>query len=122
MGKLLLVDDDDFLSETIAECLTFVGFEVMQAGSGAAALDLLGKEHFDLILLDWQLPDMQGLDVLKEYRSAGGQSKILFLTGMRDNEHLVLSAGADGFLAKPFAIDDLTRKITKLIEQTTVTS
>lgn len=122
MGKLLLVDDDDFLSETITECLIFVGYEVMQAASGAAALELLGKEEFDLVLLDWQLPDMQGLDVLKEYRNRGGVAKILFLTGMRDNEHLVISAGADGFLAKPFAIDDLTRKISKLIEQTTVTS
>lgn len=117
MAKLLLVDDDADLAETLADLFSMLDHEVHVFGEGGPALEAMNAGQFDLILLDWQLPDMQGVDVCKRYRDAGGQSRILMLTGMRDaaSRDAGRAAGADDFLIKPFTLDQITQRLEAML-------
>lgn len=117
MAKLLLVDDDADLAETLADLFSMLDHEVQVVGEGAPALELMKGGQFDLILLDWQLPDMQGIDVCKQYRDGGGQTRILMLTGMRDSasRDAGKAAGADDFLIKPFTVDQITARLEAML-------
>lgn len=114
MSKILVVEDDEFLAETIADCLTFTGHEADRIGTGAEACEMLTANHYDLVLLDSMLPDMNGLDILKTYKEGKGSAKILFLTGAKKNEEAAMELGADVFLAKPFEIDELLSTVARL--------
>src|SRR5688572_21498171 len=95
MATLLLVDDDADLSETLKDLFEMFDHEVDVAADGSGALELLGAgKEYDLIMLDWQLPDMAGIDVCKKYRDSNGASPILLLTGMRDAECLAVGKNA----------------------------
>lgn len=117
MARILLVDDDEDLATTLAELFEMMEHEVKVAGDGQGALTLLQAEQFDAILLDWQLPDMNGVEVCRKYRESGGTSKVLMLTGMRDaaSKEAGKVAGADDFLTKPFTIDQLTERVQALL-------
>jgi DNA-binding response OmpR family regulator len=114
MSNILVVEDDEFLAETIADCLIFTGHTAECAGTGTDAQVRMKAGGFDLILLDSMLPDMNGLDILKQYREEKGSAKILFLTGAKKNEEAALELGADYFLSKPFEIDELLSVVAKL--------
>ena len=113
MPNVLLIDDDTELASALKEVLELQGFSVITAETGSQGLASLQSEKFDLILLDWQLPDMQGVDVARRYRHAGGCGRILMLTGMRDAaaRQAGKDAGADDFLTKPFTIDQLLARV-----------
>lgn len=114
MSKILVVEDDEFLAETIADCLTFTGYAADRIGTGTEASAMMRANHYDLVLLDSMLPDMNGLDILKAYRAEKGSSKILFLTGAKKNEEAAMELGADFFLSKPFEIDELLSVVARL--------
>lgn len=120
MAKILLVDDDEDLAQTLSDVFEMMDHEVLVVTEGNAALGLMNSDSFDLVLLDWQLPDMHGVDVCKQYRQNGGTSKILMLTGMRDNasKEAGKAAGADDFLTKPFSLDQLTERLEGLLAKT----
>jgi DNA-binding response OmpR family regulator len=113
MARILLVDDDEDLAETLAELFSMLDHEVEVVGNGGAALEKMRGAPFDLILLDWQLPDMTGVDVCRQYRQTGGKTRILMLSGMRDNaaQEAGKAAGVDDFLTKPFTVDQLTDRV-----------
>ena len=83
MVKILIVEDDEFLADLMQDCLSASAHDVKSVGTGGAALKELENGTFEVVLLDWQLPDMEGLDVLKQYRSNNGAAKVVMLTGMR---------------------------------------
>lgn len=117
MASLLLVDDDDDLAETLRELFELLDHQVDVAGHGAEALGLMFAKDYTLVLLDWQLPDMSGLEVCRQYRSEGGKAMILMLTGMRDDaaRNSCSDAGADSLLTKPFTVDVLTERVQELL-------
>lgn len=114
MSKILVVEDDEFLAETIADCLIFTGHSADRIGNGTEACQMMRANNYDLILLDSMLPDMNGLDILKDYREEKGPSKVLFLTGAKKNEEAAMELGADFFLSKPFEIDELLSVVNRL--------
>lgn len=117
MSKILVVEDDEFLAETIADCLIFTGHIADRIGTGTEACQMLKSNQYDLVLLDSMLPDMNGLDILKSYKAENGTAKVLFLTGAKKNEEAALELGADYFLSKPFEIDELLSVVNKLTSE-----
>lgn len=117
MASILVVEDDEDLSSTMVEWLAFNNHEAEAALDGRAALDIMCNKEFDVVILDWQLPSMLGIDVCKAYRAHGGKSAVLMLTGRRDHTEReeCLKAGATEFLPKPFRLDQLTNQIEKVL-------
>ena len=95
--RLLLVEDETKTRESVAEGLRLEGWTVTTAADGGEASGVLEREAFDLIVLDWMLPDRDGLAVLRETRVRGVQTPVLMLTarGAVDDRVLGLETGAD---------------------------
>src|ERR1700733_9075836 len=104
MAKVLLVEDDLILSDNISEWLKLEHYLVDSVSNGSEALDRLRFYQFDVIILDWMIPGVVGVDVCKEFRAHGGTTPILMLTGKKSisEKELGLDAGADDYLTKPF--------------------
>jgi two-component system, OmpR family, response regulator QseB len=109
---VLVVEDDARLAQMIAGELRMAGYEVHQAASGAAALELAFQERFDAVLLDLGLPDMDGLEVARVLRQNGGPA-ILAVTARGALEDRVegLYAGADDYITKPFSMLELRARL-----------
>lgn len=105
---LLLVDDDPQIRQLLAEVGEREGFEVVEAADGAVALEMLSRRHMDLVLLDLQMPRVNGLDVLRAVRRSGASSQIALMSGAASVEDAVeaIKLGAGEYLSKPL---DITR-------------
>ncbi|WP_022891162.1 response regulator [Agromyces subbeticus] len=110
--KILLADDDDQLQRALRITLAARGYDVIAARDGAEAIDLAANAHPDLILLDLGMPRVDGLDVIRAVR-AWSKIPILVLSGRTDSAEKVdaLDAGADDYVTKPFAMDELLARI-----------
>ena len=105
---VLVVDDDAALCQFIADALEPEGYKTMCAGDGHAALTAVEVAKPDLILLDVNMPGIDGWDVLGQVRAkAGPHRSIVVMTGQYDGQERALESGAQGYLAKPFDLDDL---------------
>ncbi|HEY9871547.1 MAG TPA: response regulator, partial [Candidatus Obscuribacterales bacterium] len=113
MAKILVVDDDPQVTETIEDRLTFEEHAVTVANSGMAGWEHLQKDQYDLVVLDWDMPDITGIDILRKFRASGGTTPVIMLTGhssIDDKEH-GLDSGADDYLTKPFSMKELSARI-----------
>jgi DNA-binding response OmpR family regulator len=110
--RVLVVEDDTRLAQMIAGELRMAGYEVHQAASGTAALEIAFRERFDAVLLDLGLPDMDGLEVARALRQNGGPA-ILAVTARGALEDRVegLYAGADDYITKPFSMLELRARL-----------
>jgi signal transduction histidine kinase/CheY-like chemotaxis protein len=109
--KVLLVDDDNAVREVTAGILADLGYTVVQAASGGAALDLLDRQsEIDLLLLDFAMPGMNGAEVAHEAHVRRPDLPILFVTGYADTE-ILESAPSDGIVRKPFVERELAAKL-----------
>jgi two-component system OmpR family response regulator len=118
--RLLLVEDDRRLAQTLAAGFAEEGFEVEPCKSGQAAVAALGQGGVDVCVLDLGLPDLDGLAVLKEVRAAAVVTPILILTardGLADRV-CGLDSGADDYLVKPFAFAELLARVRALLRRT----
>ncbi|MBA2932907.1 response regulator [Sphingomonas sp. CGMCC 1.13654] len=107
--KILLVDDEELVRSGTAEMLADMGHEIVQAGSGAAALGALRSQAFDILVTDYLMPSMSGLDLAREARRLRRDLPVLMITGFAD---LADDRGRDvARLAKPFHMDELARAI-----------
>lgn len=122
-GRILLVDDDKSIRESLRRALGFEGYDVETAADGAAALETLRIEQFDSILLDVTMPIMDGLTVARKLRERSDLTPILMLTARQEVTDRVagLDAGADDYLAKPFALDELLARLRALLRRQGVT-
>ncbi len=112
--RILLVDDDEALRQSLAEQIDLYDeFETMEAENAAKALDLVKKEHVDLVLLDVGLPDMDGRDCCRAMRRAGLKAPIVMLTGADSDADTILGldAGANDYISKPFRLNVLMARI-----------
>jgi two-component system copper resistance phosphate regulon response regulator CusR len=107
--RVLVVEDEQKTRESLAEGLRLETWSVATAATGQEALGLLGREVFDLVVLDWMLPDRDGVEVLREMRRRGQPTSVLMLTARSTlNDRVTgLDSGADDYLAKPFAFAEL---------------
>jgi len=119
MSKILLVDDDEELSQYLIDWFSERPFVVEYVANGQDALQMLENFKFELVLLDWGLPDMTGLDVLKRFRASGGTTPVIFLTGENDiwNKEQGLDSGADDYLVKPFDVRELAARIRTILRR-----
>jgi two-component system response regulator MprA len=117
--KILVVDDDPAVSGSLERALRLEGYEVETAADGGSALQALAIASPDAVVLDLQLPDIDGLEVCRRLRSAGDDTPVLMLTA-RDavNDRVQgLDAGADDYLVKPFALAELLARLRALLRR-----
>lgn len=116
MAKVLLIDDDIELCELLKEELIAAKWAVETAYNGRDGLQLLENFAYDLIVLDWQMPDLNGIDVLSHYRKDGGNTPVIFLTGEQSIESKMrgLDTGADDYLTKPFDLREFMARVRSM--------
>jgi len=119
MAKILLVEDEDDISDLITAWLAKDHHVVEVASSGEAALDLLRVYPFDVLILDWMLPGISGVEVCRDFRTRGGTTPILMLTAKShvNEKERGLDAGADDYLTKPFELKELSARIRALLRR-----
>lgn len=119
--RVLVVEDDPSLHKIISRRLSEAGYAVDDCYDGEEALDYMLSMDYDCILLDWMLPKKDGVAVLKEYRASGKGSPVLMLTAKDSIGNRVegLDAGADDYLTKPFAFDELMARIRAMMRRNT---
>ena len=112
-GQLLIVDDDPELLQFLLEELSQDSIVCQGANCGAEALLLLRQQHFDLVVLDWNLPDFNGIEICRRLRSSGDTTPVLMLTAHHDLEDRVqaLDLGADDYITKPFELPELHARV-----------
>jgi two-component system, chemotaxis family, chemotaxis protein CheY len=118
--KILVVEDEKHVLLMIKEFLKKIGFvNIIDAGDGATGLQRLRVDPVDLILSDWDMPDMTGIEFLKAVRDHNNHSKTPFLmiTAHRDKDSLVkaIKEGVSDYIVKPFTIETLEAKIYKVL-------
>lgn len=123
MAKILLVEDDGELVQSLRDWLTLENHVLELATNGDDALQMLSLFSFDVIVLDWSLPGMSGYDICKQYRLNGGHTPIIFLTGRADiaSREAGLDVGADDYLVKPFDARELSARIRSVLRRPHVT-
>ncbi len=113
MHKILLLEDDEILAQTIKELLEDEGFVVELAKNGEIALEKTFNENYDLYLLDVNVPFLNGFDFLKSLRDSGDETPAFFITALKDLESLSkgFDSGCDDYIKKPFDFDELLVRI-----------
>lgn len=117
--KILLVEDDKVLGETICDLLESESYDVEWVKDGEAALNSTLVSHFDLLLLDVNVPFINGFELLDSLRKSGDDTPAIFITALVDVASLKkgFQAGADDYIRKPFDMDELLIRIRAAIEK-----
>jgi two-component system, OmpR family, alkaline phosphatase synthesis response regulator PhoP len=117
--SILLVEDEENLHEALKLNLELEGYNVTSAYDGAAALNAVNAEYFDLIILDVMLPEMDGISVAETIRISNNEVPILILSARNSSADRVLGLkkGADDYLTKPFNLEELLLRVHKLIDK-----
>jgi len=117
--RILVIEDDEEILRVLKRVLTYEGYIVDTALTGKDGLILAREQHPDLVVLDWMLPGMDGLEVSRRLQKVGNQP-ILMLTAKDTTQDRVegLDAGADDYVVKPFEIEELLARIRALLRRT----
>jgi two-component system alkaline phosphatase synthesis response regulator PhoP len=117
--RILVVEDEKHLSETIKLNLELENYHVSVAVDGRKALDLFKEQHFDLVLLDIMIPQMDGIAVCETIRLTNQETPILFLSAKSTPEDRILGLkkGGDDYLTKPFNLEELIIRVQKLVDR-----
>jgi len=117
MEKILLIEDDEAIAATVRTWLSLHKFNVRAVETGAEAMEELRFSKYDLILLDWNLPDMDGVEICQQFRAGGGTTPIIMLSGNSSQADIKqgLSCGATDFMSKPFDFNELVERMRSLI-------
>jgi DNA-binding response OmpR family regulator len=116
--NILIVEDDGDTAEVVCTVLNSAGFRAVSVDNGGAALDEISQQLPDLVLLDINLPDMNGMEVLKSVRSHSFLPMIVLSGYGRDRDRVMaLEAGADDYMAKPFSPEELVARVKALLRR-----
>ena len=117
--KIIVVEDEAHLAKGLQFNLEREGYRVTLVDNGQSALELLGKEEFDLMILDIMLPKLSGLEVARRIRSTDMRFPILMLSAKStdDDRELGLQAGADDYLTKPFHLPELLLRVKGILRR-----
>ena len=119
MNRILIVDDDAEYAENLIEILDNAGYPNDTAYSVKEAVEKLGAQQYDIILLDFMMPDMDGISALGEFKRISPNSKIIMITAFASIENAVraIKLGASEYISKPFKIDALLLMIRQVIQE-----
>ena len=121
--KILVVEDEKSISHFISAVLSTNGYEAMQARTGQEALSMISSHCPDLIILDLGLPDMDGMDILRQLRSWSSLPVVVVSARSHERDKVdALDLGADDYLTKPFGTDELLARVRTAIRHTRTTS
>ena len=111
--KILVADDDVKLCENISKMLKLDLYSVDQAFNGQEVIDLVNYYPYDLLVLDWMMPELTGVEVCKKLRETGFDSGIILLTAMDGTNNIIegLDNGADDYIVKPFKMEELRARV-----------
>src|SRR5690606_115286 len=117
--SLLVIDDDDKITSMLRRSLAFEGYKINTASNGEEGLQKLMEEEPDLILLDIMMPGIDGWEVCRRIRESGSNVPILMLTAKDEVASRVkgLDIGADDYLVKPFALEELLARVRALLRR-----
>jgi len=117
--RILLVEDEESLREAIKLNLELEGYEVVTSANGKKALELTQQQHFDLLLLDVMLPELDGFTIAEQVRLSNNEVPILMLTAkdMAQDRITGLKKGADDYLTKPFNLEELLLRVHNLVRR-----
>jgi len=118
-NRILVVDDEEALRTVLSGELASEGYEVQSAGDGDEAIATLGKQMFDLVLLDIKMPRVTGFDVLRHIKEKHPTTKVVMLTGFADLKNAIESKqlGAEDFVSKPYDLVDLLTTIERVLSE-----
>lgn len=116
---ILIIDDDEKITSMLQRGMAFEGYEVSVANKAQAGLDMLAEKRPDVVVLDIMMPEMDGWEVCRRIREGGSDVPILMLTAKDDVQDRVrgLDLGADDYLIKPFALEELFARIRALLRR-----
>jgi two-component system response regulator MprA len=116
---ILVTDDERSVRSAVRRALTLEGYRVSEAEDGAQALETVTRDHPDAIVLDVMMPELDGYQVCRALRDSGDSTPILMLTARDEIDQRVkgLDAGADDYLVKPFALEELLARLRALIRR-----
>lgn len=118
--KALVVDDSMVMRKILIGALAQAGItDVVQASDGQGAVDAVEKQDFGVVLLDWNMPKMLGIDALKAIRQKGNQVPVIMVTSEAEKSRVLeaIKAGATSFLVKPFEASTIGAKIKSVVEK-----
>jgi two-component system, OmpR family, response regulator len=118
--RILVVDDEPSIVDAVATALRYEGFEVREEGTGRGAISAATEFDPHLIVLDWMLPDLEGIEVGRRLRERGHKAAILFLTAKDSVSDKVdaLRAGGDDYMTKPFSLAELVARVRAILRRT----
>src|SRR6201985_3104591 len=119
-GRILVVDDEASIVDAVATALRYEGFDVREEGTGRGAISAVTDFEPDLVVLDWMLPDLDGIEVGRRLPQQGRDTAILFLTAKDAVENKVeaLRAGGDDYVTKPFSLAELVARVQAILRRT----
>ena len=117
--KILIAEDTDSMREAMTQILVKEGYQITAAADGRQAVTLLQNQQFDLVITDYKMGELSGMDVLKAVRSKSANTEVLVITAFGTIELAVemMKAGAWDFMTKPFSRDTLTLKVKRAVDQ-----
>jgi two-component system OmpR family response regulator len=117
--RILVVDDEHSIVDAVATALRYEGYEVEEAATGREALTSVAQNEPDLIVLDWMLPDIEGIEVGRRLRAQGFKTAVLFLTARDSTANKVeaLRAGGDDYVTKPFSLAEIVARIQAILRR-----
>lgn len=120
MLRILLVEDEENIRETVKLNFELEGYEVISTANGRDALKFANEQHFDVMVLDVMLPEVDGYQICEQIRLTNRETPIIFLTAKDQPQDRIegLKKGADDYLTKPFVFEELMLRVRRLIERT----
>jgi two-component system OmpR family response regulator len=117
--RILVVDDEESIVDAVATALRYEGYEVEEAKTGRDALTAVARWEPDLVVLDWMLPDIEGIEVGRRMRAQGFKTAVLFLTAKDGTENKVeaLRAGGDDYVTKPFSLAEVVARVQAILRR-----
>jgi len=121
--RILVVDDEPSIVDAVATALRYEDYEVEEATTGHEALSALARFEPDLVVLDWMLPDIEGIEVGRRLRAQGYKTAVLFLTAKDSTENKVaaLRAGGDDYVTKPFSLAEIVARVQAILRRSAST-
>ena len=118
--RVLVVDDEPSIVDAVATALRYEGYEVTEASTGREALEAVAIGDPDLVILDWMLPDIEGIEVGRRLHARGFRTAVLFLTAKDGVESKVeaLRAGGDDYVTKPFSLAEIIARAQAILRRT----
>jgi len=122
VAKILVVEDDRLLSRLVRDYLASEHHNVEVADTGSTGMEMLECFRYDAIILDWELPGMTGIEILKRFRAKGGKTPVLMLTqrGSINEKETGFDSGTDDYLTKPFEMRELSARVRALLRRPAV--